>query len=87
VNAPAEFLDRPAHSFDAVVGIGNEARPSFRRVAHLTEIMRHGFLLVLRGILARPGKPRKVKLAGELGNYAPEKKRVQEKMKKVENFS
>jgi hypothetical protein len=49
--------------------------------------MRHGFLLVLRGILARPAKPRKVKLAGEFGNYAPEKKRVQEKMKKVENFS
>jgi hypothetical protein len=30
--------------------------------------------------------PRKVKLAGELGNYAPEKKQVQGKIKKVEDF-
>jgi hypothetical protein len=31
--------------------------------------------------LASPGRPRKVKLAGECGNYAPEKKRVQGKSK------
>jgi hypothetical protein len=33
------------------------------------------------------GRPRKVKLAGEFGNYAPEKKRVQGKSKIIENFS
>src|SRR5713101_6171213 len=41
---PPSFSIGP-HRFDAFLGIGNEARPSFRRVAHLTEIMRHGILL------------------------------------------
>src|SRR6266849_3087862 len=49
VNAPAEFFNRSAHSFNAVLGMSNEPRPSFRRVAHLTEVMWHGFLLNLRG--------------------------------------
>src|SRR6266852_310027 len=48
VDAPTEFFDRPAHSFDAVLGISNEPRPGFGRVAHLTEVMWHGFLLHLR---------------------------------------
>src|SRR6266404_6038062 len=85
VDAPAEFFDRSAHSFDTVLGIGNEPRPGFWRVAHLTEVMWHGFLLSLRGSW-RGQSPRKRKLAGELGNYAPEKKRVQGKTKIVEYF-
>src|SRR6266403_2147523 len=49
VNASAEFFDRSAHSFDTVLGIRNEPGPGFRRVADLTEVMWHGFLLNLRG--------------------------------------
>jgi hypothetical protein len=39
------------------------------------------------GSPARLEEPRKGKIDWEFGNYAPEKKRVQEKIKKVENFS
>jgi ribosomal protein S16 len=46
--------------------------------------MWHGFLLDLRSVLGQARGPRKGKLAGELGNYAPEKERVQEKIKKFE---
>jgi len=34
----------------------------------------------------REARPRKDELGWELRNYAPENKRVQEKIKKVENF-
>jgi hypothetical protein len=43
-------------------------------------------LLDLRGS-RREASPRKDELGWEFANYAPEKKRVQEKIKKVENFS
>src|SRR3984893_5258875 len=41
VDTPAKLFDWRTHGFDAVLWMGNEPRPSFRRVAHLTEVMRH----------------------------------------------
>src|SRR5882762_9515090 len=80
VDAPAEFFDRSAHSFDTVLGIGNEPRPGFRRVAHLTEVMWHGFLLNLRGSW-RGQWPRKRKLAGNWGTMLLKRNEFKEKQK------
>jgi len=49
--------------------------------------MRHGILLVNCEVSGEAGGAAQEKLAGELGNYAPEKKQVQGKIKKVEGFS
>jgi len=84
VDASAEFFDRPAHSFDTVLGIGNEPRPGFRRVAHLTEVCGMVSSSTLRGSW-RGQWPRKRKLAGDWGNYAPEKNEFR-KQKIVEYF-
>src|SRR5258706_16277006 len=80
VDAPAEFFDRPAHSFDTVLGICNEPRPGFGRVAHLTEVMWHGFLLNLRGSW-RGQWPRKRKLAGNWGTMLLKRNEFKKKQK------
>jgi hypothetical protein len=45
--------------------------------------MRHGILLVSCEVSGEAGGAAQEKLAGEFGNYAPEKKQVQGKIKKL----
>src|SRR5882762_6016059 len=78
VDASAEFFDRSAHCFDAVLGISNEPGPGFRRVAHWTEVMWHGFLLNLRGSW-RGQWPRKRNWLGNWGTMRLKRNEFKEK--------
>src|SRR6267142_4127180 len=80
VDASTEFFDRPAHRFDTVLGIRNEPRPGFRRVAHLTEVMWHGFLLNLRRSW-RGQWPRKKNWLGNWGTMLLKRNEFKEKQK------
>ena len=78
VDASAEFFDWPAHRFDTVLGIRNEPGPGLRRVAHLTEVMWHGFLLNLRGSW-RSQWPRKRNWLGNWGTMLLKRNEFKEK--------